>query len=157
MNSEDFETVTKQLGRPPVGARLVVARDLEGHPVVIEVDPLVNGVPFPTTYWLTCPTLRKLISRLECQGLISLWEKDEKVVRQLEKDHLRYRETRFALLQKCHPQWRNLPAGKLAVLKMSGIGGIRDFTHIKCMHLHYAHFLADDNVVGRMIDKLLPV
>lgn len=30
--------------------------------------------PFPTMYWLSCPSLKAAVSQLENQGIISEWE-----------------------------------------------------------------------------------
>lgn len=96
-----------------------------------------------------------MISELEGRGLIQSLQTDRQLVRDLEEDHLRYQKMRFDLLKKLHPGWARLPASKLSTLTRTGIGGIRDFAHLKCLHLHYAHFLADDNCVGRRVHRLL--
>ena len=43
-------------------------------------------------------------------------------------------------------------------LQITGIAGIRDFTSVKCLHCHYAHFLArpaHGNVIGEWVHELL--
>ena len=42
------------------------------------------------------------------------------------------------------------------VLHDVGIAGIRDFTNVKCLHTHYAHYLATgQNLVGEWVQELL--
>ncbi|WP_282956774.1 DUF501 domain-containing protein [Thermosipho africanus] len=50
---------------------------------------------------------------------------------------------------KKYEQWRK-------VLKSVGSGGIKDFTKIKCLHLHLADFLAGiENPIGEKVASLL--
>jgi hypothetical protein len=34
-----------------------------------------------------------------------------------------------------------------------GIGGLRDWQQIRCLHMHYAHHLCGDNVIGQWLDE----
>lgn len=43
-------------------------------------------------------------------------------------------------------------------VKEIGVAGIKDFSFIKCLHCHYAHFLArpeHNNVVGKWVHEKL--
>ncbi len=60
----DHEAVTLQLGREPIAFR-VAARCPAGLPSVIENE---RRVTMPTSFWITCPTLRAAISRVEAAG-----------------------------------------------------------------------------------------
>ena len=72
LRGSDVAAVREQLGREPTTAFTVVARCTGGHPLVIRNAPLdVDGNPFPTTYWLTCPHARRAVSTLESQGWIA--------------------------------------------------------------------------------------
>ena len=155
MHREDFICLSKQLGRPPVGVLEVVARNRSHTPLVIKVSPLINQIPFPTLYWLTCPQLKKQISHWERKGLIKEWEQDREMMNKLREDHLHYQKQRMSLLQEIYPNWKKLPETKIRVLKDTGIGGIQDFSHLKCLHLHYAHYLAQRNRVGQRLHSLL--
>jgi uncharacterized protein len=62
--STDFSAVARQLGREPRPFR-VAARCPFGTPSVIENERAHN---MPTSFWLTCPSLRRAISRLESKG-----------------------------------------------------------------------------------------
>ena len=60
----DHEAVALQLGREPVAFR-VAARCPAGLPSVIENE---RHLEMPTSFWITCPTLRAAISRVEAAG-----------------------------------------------------------------------------------------
>jgi hypothetical protein len=60
----DHEAVALQLGREPVTFR-VVARCPAGLPNVIENE---RRLEMPTSFWITCPTLRSAISGVEAAG-----------------------------------------------------------------------------------------
>lgn len=68
----DAKLVEQQLGRPVRGVAGVAYRCPEGHPAVLVTYPrLPGGVPFPTTYYLTCPVAVAGCSRLEAGGLMA--------------------------------------------------------------------------------------
>ena len=71
----------------------------------------------------------------------------------LREDHLRCQQRRHEILDQTLPHWRDLPETYLKTLKVSGIGGISDFTQIKCLHLQYAFHLAMGGSVGRYLDE----
>lgn len=107
--------------------------------MVIENHPVLEGSPFPTLYWLTCPILNKRVSTLESEG--SMADVTERLgsdpsLRQRLADALaRYRAARDA-----H-----------AVITESGgpPGGGPD--RVKCLHAHVAHELAGGvNPVGAL-------
>lgn len=60
----DIEVVTHQLGRKPRPFRTAV-RCPYGLPSVIENKEARN---MPTSFWITCPTLKAAISRIESTG-----------------------------------------------------------------------------------------
>lgn len=67
----DRADVAAQLGRAPRGILAVAARCPSGHPAVVVTSPrLPDGTPFPTLYYLTCPRLCALVSRLEADGVM---------------------------------------------------------------------------------------
>jgi uncharacterized protein len=140
----DREAVAALLGRPP-GARFeVVVRHDDGSPVVIRNHPVLDdGTPMPTRYWLVGEPERTLVSRLESVGGVA--EAEQSVDRdQIEDAHRRYAAERDAALPAAHVGPR--PAG--------GVAG----THrgVKCLHAHYAWFLAGgDDPVGRWVAERL--
>ncbi len=151
MDGNDLEVVEKQLGRKIDNFRRVVRRCRWGLPVVIESLPEKNGKPFPTLYWLTCPHLRKKVSKLESEGWIKKFEeiiqKDEKFKERLVKAHINVKEKRERLAKD---------ESIREALQSVGSGGIRDLTKVKCLHLHLADFLAGvDNPIGEMVWSMI--
>ena len=71
---DDLELVERQLGRRPRAFRRVAVRCPYGRPAVTEQWPYdESGEPFPTTYWLTCPSLVAALARIEAAGGVERW------------------------------------------------------------------------------------
>ena len=74
VTEEDYKIIANQLGREPRGVLGVALRCEYGYPQVIVNRPIIGQMEevtvFPTSLWLTCPYLCKLISKLESIGLI---------------------------------------------------------------------------------------
>ena len=100
----------------------------------------MNGDPFPTTYYLTCPHLVAAVSRLEAAGGVERWSAE------------------VAQDEELRPTWRRRPrrnVGSATTLAGSrrgvdagasldwGIGGSRRPEQLKCMHAHVAFALAN--------------
>jgi uncharacterized protein len=121
-----------------------VVRTSAGRPAVIRNAPLLDdGTPMPTRYWLVDPDLVLAVSRLESDGGVRAAEAtvdpDELAV-----THAAYAAERDAALSPDHQGPR--PHG--------GVGGTR--TGVKCLHAHYAYFLAgSDDPVGRWVEEHL--
>jgi uncharacterized protein len=159
----DWEQVRELIGRPPYGLYKVIKyHPVKKHPMVIQVIPWVKGAPFPTLYWLTCPILKKEISHIEKDGWVGKLEREyfapgSENLEKLKSQHKRYRDERIELLESVGIDWAEIPESMAEIIKTTGIGGISDFDHIKCLHLHYAHHLAQENEVGRLIDELFQI
>lgn len=155
---EDERAIAFQLDRQPRGLLGVERRCRYGYPQVVSVHPLVEGKPFPTLFWLTCPFLVQAVDRLEGEGWVKrmedLLEKDASLARSLAEAHRRYITEREALLS---PRDRALleENGMLESLLTKGIGGTADFRHVKCLHLHTAHALTRGNPIGERALALL--
>lgn len=194
-----------------------------------DVLPLV---PFPTTFWLSDPLLRREISRLEKSGSIKDLEETlltGNILRTVIEDNVRFIALRWMLVPKgllshfysaseelslrvrspditsaqstariaeilgsgltsevpvecnisrgfrplgdprdlsslrgCEPEStyvRRLCTCSLCKLvhslRVRGIGGIAEFTHVRCLHMQYALHLLVPTAVGNAIDKLL--
>ena len=148
LRASDVALVREQLGREPTTAFAVVARCTGGHPLVIRNAPLdVNGEPFPTTYWLTCPDAVKAVARIESEGWIARLndrvQDDEAFDEALEAAHRAYASERGADLPEA-AAW-------------GGVAGTR--TGVKCLHAHYAYHLAggDDPVGAWTAERVEPV
>jgi hypothetical protein len=141
---DDVAAVASLLGRAPAGAFDVVVRDKVGSPVVIRNAPLLDdGRPMPTRYWLVGHRAVLAVSRLEASGGVRRAEAQVDPVL-LAAAHGRYAVERDAALP---PDWRGpRPHG--------GVGGTA--TGVKCLHAHYAWFLAGgDDPVGRWVAEQL--
>ena len=143
--ARDIEQVRQQLGREPTTPFTVVARCGPGHPLVIRNEPLdADGRPFPTLFWLTCPDAVRAVARLESSGEIARFnlraETDASFAAELARAHEEYAAERA----------RSLPDAA----EWGGVGGTR--AGVKCLHAHYAHFLAGgDDPVGRWVSERL--
>ncbi|ABV33322.1 protein of unknown function DUF501 [Pseudothermotoga lettingae TMO] len=148
---EDLLVIEKQIGRFPRNVRRVMKRCTYGFPVVIETFPVVEGKPFPTLYWLTCPFLVREISRLEEKGWIREFEK-------LIMTDLIFRERYIQSHSEIKKRRMNFTKDEFVKTKLSevGTGGIRDLTKVKCLHLHVADYLAGvKNPVGERVLKMI--
>lgn len=130
-----------------------------GHPTVLRCYPArvvqERIEPFPTLYWLACPHYARELARLEHKGDIDRLQRaiagDAALREAVHADHVAYREERWQLLRDDDRQ-RLAAEGRAAPLRETGIGGIRNFDAVKCLHLHYAHHLARGSAIGRFIE-----
>ena len=135
------------LGRTPKTAFDVVVRRSDRVPVVTRNAPFErDGAPMPTRYWLLPSSLAsEAIGRLEAAGGVRLVETivDAALI---EASHLAYAADRD----------RDIPVDHVGPRPVGGVGGTRVGT--KCLHAHYAFFLAGgDDPVGRWVyDQLEP-
>jgi hypothetical protein len=113
--STDHDAVARQLGRTPRPFR-VATRCPFGLPSVIENERSRN---MPTSFWITCPSLGKAISRLESVGGVRAAgeELGEETVEEVHARHLARYGTRVA-----------------------GVGGPGG--HVKCLHAFTALHLS---------------
>jgi hypothetical protein len=129
----DAEAVRARLGREPQADFDVVVRDADGEPVVVRNVPFMHdGTPMPTRYWLVDPEIVRAVARLEGDGGVRAAERDVDPVA-LTAAHAAYADERDAAIASDHTGPR--PTG--------GVGGTR--TGVKCLHAHYAWYLAGGN------------
>ncbi len=166
LSPADQSLIAAQLGRVPHGVVAVGARCPAGHPSVIVNYPLrrvrsrlhpdepPRVVPFPTLYWLTCPSLRQQVSHLERDGLIGVIEAeiagDDSLRAAVERDHANYIVQRRALLTAVD-RALVVQLGLNSDFDSRGIGGIVNRATVKCLHLHLAHHLAAGNAIGAIL------
>lgn len=162
---DDAAVVAAQLQRQllavPGG---IVQRCSRDCPQVVATAPLLadgqDGI-FPTLFWLTCPRLAGTVARLEADGWLArlqgLLDNDMEFRDALLQAHQEYAYLRRRTLGRdAYAQLRERAAGRAAVIDGTGVGGSRDMRHLKCLHAHYAHYLATKaNPVGRMLDAVL--
>ncbi len=144
ISNVEMGILTKQIGRTPENALDIVKYCSYGFPMVIKSFPILNGEPFPTLYWLTCPFLRDKISRMESEGWIKKYE-----------DFMTKSPAFFDLNMKAHELAREnlttlLQNDDLKSKFTGGMGGIKNFNHVKCIHMHVAYHLGGiENPIGR--------
>jgi hypothetical protein len=155
MSSIFRKWVKLQIGRAPKGDFKVVKLCKFGFPQVIKNPPLVGNKPFPTTFWLTCPHLRREVSRLEEAGYIIRFEERLKRNERLRRRYFKAHSFERMLRKPFIPPDLGFPVKKK--LLSTGVGGIENPLGVKCLHLHLAGFLGGAyNPIGREVLKLLP-
>jgi len=150
----DREMIERQIGRRPRGLSDISRRCSYGFPQVVRVHPVVDGKPFPTLFWLTCPWLSREIDHLEAAGGVRRMEEllatDPELAAGLKMAEVAYIAERVALLSS-EEIMRLRDRGMLSSLSDRGIGGISESRGLKCLHLHVAHALAAENPIGEAI------
>lgn len=146
MAPDDRTMVRQLLGREPLADFEVVVRDRAGWPVVIRNAPLLpDGTPMPTRYWLVGKRENTLVGQLESDGGVRRAEAEVDPA-ELAETHRRYAEERDS----------EIPEGYVGPRPSGGVGGTR--LGVKCLHTHYAYFLAGgDDPVGRWVQDHLDI
>lgn len=139
----DRAVVAEQLGRPPRAIRAVAHRCPSGHPTVIQTSPrLEDGTPFPTLYYLTCPRLTSMVSRLEASGLMR-----EMTDRLAEDEDL---AAAYLAAHHAYLAQRNAIDDLGTDVSAGGMPG-----RVKCLHVHIAHALAGGRGANPFGDEAL--
>ena len=143
-SADDTARVTTLLGRVPQGEFEIVVRDAAGDPVVLRNQPLLqDGTPMPTLYWLAGKDALRRVSTLEAAGGVRRAEAEIDRA-EVAAAHTRYAAERDALI----------PADHTGPRPFGGVAGTR--RGVKCLHAHYAYFLAGgDDAVGRWVELQL--
>jgi hypothetical protein len=141
----DRELVARQLGREPRAFHRVAVRCPFGAPAVTEQQPYtVDGDPFPTTYYLTCPHLVAAVSRLEATGGVERWSaaarEEPELAASLAAADEEQRRIRRELASG--PETRANGRSDGGASLDFGIGGSRRTGSLKCLHAHVAYALA---------------
>lgn len=155
LQAETIAIVEQRLGRPPRGLRAIAVTGSDGLPAVIRVASLVDDKPFPTLYWLIDPGLCLRIDRDEGAGLIAALQlrvdADSELRSAMVDDHNRHIARRDSYLSS-EDRETLTERGQWQALAGRGIGGIADFSRIRCLHTWYAAHLVEANAVGRLLD-----
>jgi uncharacterized protein len=165
----DVDIIGKQLKSETVCMAALIERCPHGYPSIILLkphDPESGGDTdgkslrmFANLVWLTCPYLNKKIHDLESNGYIgkisAFINRDKSLQAQMKDAHAEYHFLRKYVCRR----YLDGADGKLSddeAVVNTGIGGIRNLEHLKCLHLHYAHFrLCAKNIAGRIVCDLL--
>ena len=148
--------IARLLGREPRGLEAVAAAHADGRPQVIRVASLVDGKPFPTLFWLVDPELNYLIDAEEASGLIARLQarvdsdpRWQQAMRRDHRAHIALRDDYLSAVMRAQLDAR----GFSPVLASRGVGGIADFSRIRCLHTWYAAHLVVPNTIGRLLDE----
>ncbi len=159
-DAEQLAQITRQLGRRPLRLAGTALCCPAGHPAVVVTYPLQRRsehlLPFPTIHWLVCPNLVRAISQLERLGAIAraqAWlAADPQRLEAMRCAHRRAIELRWALLEAADRE-RIARRGLSAAFQDRGIGGIRNFSSVKCLHAHYAFHLLHPTPLGSWLTQ----
>ncbi len=127
-----------------MGVFEVVVRRHDGSPVVLSNEPLLdNGRPMPTRFWMADRALSKVIGRLESDGGVNRAEREIPAAA-IAATHAASEAERNA----------RIPADHVGPRPSGGVGGTR--LGVKCLHAHYANYLAGmPDVVGEWVQREL--
>lgn len=147
----DLDTLSRQLNRPVRDVVEIPARCVCGNPLVAATAPrLSNGIPFPTTYYLTHPVITAAASRLEAAGLMNDMTdrlgSDSELAAAFLKAHESYIAAREAIGER---------AGTGPVPEIAGISAGGMPTRVKCLHVLIGHSLAAGPGVNPLGDEAL--
>lgn len=148
---EDLAVMRVQLGRDMRGVVSIARRCACGRPAVVRTAPrLEDGTPFPTSLYLTLPSMVAAVSRLEAEGrmaeLTARLGEDEDLAAAYATAHERYLARRAEL-------------GHAEEVDHVSAGGMP--TRVKCLHALVGQALAEGpgtNPVGDLVlAELAPV
>jgi hypothetical protein len=152
---EEVQAVAELLGRSPRGLMAVSVCSASGSPIVIQVASLVENKPFPTLFWLVDKRLNYAIDQLEASGFIkqcqALIDQSPSLQERMAEDHRVHIALRYQLMSEQQKAVERL--GFADLFQQRGIGGIKDFSRIRCLHTYYASHLVESNIVGAMVDS----
>lgn len=147
----DLDTLSRQLGRPVRDVVEIGARCICGNPLVATTAPrLSNGIPFPTTFYLTHPVITAAVSRLEAAGIMAEMT-----------DRLKHDENLAVRHQSAHEHYlalRSVIGERTSVGPVPEIDGVSAGgmpTRVKCLHVLVGHSLAAGPGVNPLGDEAL--
>lgn len=149
--AQDLDTLSRQLGRPVRDVIEIGARCVCGNPLVATTAPrLSNGIPFPTTFYLTHPHATAAASRLENAGVM------EDMTSRLNQD-----EALAADYRQAH---ENYLSARARIGEISGVGPVPEIAgvtaggmpeRVKCVHVLVGHSLAEGPGANPLGDEAL--
>ncbi|WP_299202831.1 DUF501 domain-containing protein [uncultured Amphritea sp.] len=157
VSAHQRELIEQQLGRKPRGLVDIAWQNEQGIPAVLQMRSLVDDQPFPTLYWLSSKDLYQAIAEIETGGEVKRIEQQLETDDELRAAHLadqqRYVDLRWQLMADSDRQ-RIDELGFTALFSQYGIGGIRHWDKVRCLHMQYAYHLAvGGTAIGRLIDQ----
>ena len=110
---------------------------------------------FPTLYWLSCPRRVEKVASIESEGYIEVLEEElastPGLIEEYKGNEERYLEKQRSLLSEKEKEF--IADRGLEGALSRGIGGIESDRHVKCLHLHLAHQIAEANALGEIIQE----
>lgn len=156
LTEQELEIITQQLGRIPRGIIKIAHQTTNKVPTVLQTRSLVADKPFPTMYWLCSKDLHKAINKIETNGWTKHIEQrimDEPELREIfHGNHEQYVKDRWAAMLP-EDKTRLEELGFIKLFDQYGIGGITNWTKVRCLHMQYAHHLCGDNIIGKLMDE----
>jgi hypothetical protein len=148
-SARDLDVLSRQLGRPVRDVVEIGARCVCGNPLVATTAPrLSNGIPFPTTYYLTHPVITAAVSRLEAEGVMT--EMSERLADDADLAD-RYRAAHEAYLAARAAVGERAGTGPVPEIDGVSAGGMP--TRVKCLHVLVGHALAAGPGVNPLGDE----
>jgi hypothetical protein len=148
---QDLDTLSRQLNRPVRDVVEIPARCVCGNPLVAATAPrLSNGIPFPTTYYLTHPVITAAVSRLEAAGMMNTMSERLLNDRELAEAYVRAHE---AYLQARSDIGARAGTGPVPEIDGISAGGMP--TRVKCLHVLVGHALAAGPGINPLGDEAL--
>jgi hypothetical protein len=142
---EDLAEMSRQVGREMRGVHSVARRCACGRPAVVRTEPrLPGGTPFPTSFYLTLPTMVQAASHLEAAGRLA------ELTAQLDED---------APLAEGYRRAHDLYLARRAELghveEIEGISAGGMPSRVKCLHAIIGHGLAEGPGANPVADLVL--
>ncbi len=148
-SQQDLDTLSRQLNRPVRDVVEIPARCVCGNPLVAATAPrLGNGIPFPTTFYLTHPVITAAVSRLEAAGVMT--EMSERLLADPELASA-YRGAHEAYLRARSEIGERAGTGPVPEIDGISAGGMP--TRVKCLHVLVGHALAAGPRVNPLGDE----
>ncbi len=165
---DDLDIIRQQLGSQDVFISGIVERCDYGFPRIVLLDPVKkdNGIKelnyqaISNLMWLTCPYLNDRIHELETEGLIrritDFIQEDKTLKSMMRNAHANFYHLRNVIYKKFNRFAESALDGNIMRILKKGIGGIKDFDTLKCLHIHFCHYrVFEDNIAGLMTYRLL--
>lgn len=156
-SEQQLKLIERQLGRKPRGLVDIAWQTAEGVPAVLQMRSLVDEQPFPTLYWLCSKDLYQAIAEIETGGEVKRIEQQLETDDDLRAAHLadqqRYVALRWQMMAE-NDRLRIAELGFTELFDRYGIGGIRHWDKVRCLHMQYAYHLAvGGTAIGTLLDQ----
>lgn len=143
--AEDLAVMRGQLGRDMRGVVSIARRCACGRPAVVRTRPrLEDGTPFPTSLYLTLPSMTAAVSRIEAVGAMAAMSTEIAEDPALGAAHRRAHEQYIA---------RRDELGSVPEIAHVSAGGMPE--RVKCLHALVGHALAEGTGVNPIGDRVL--